>query len=89
MTTARRADATVGRAVSVEELVRRSHGVLGATPLERMAEWARVGGTRRIVTLTRVRVEEAVAGALYVIVALMWLIPDRRIERVLASRQGE
>ena len=34
-------------------------------------------------------VEEAVAGALYVIVALMWLIPDRRIERVLASRQGE
>ena len=34
-------------------------------------------------------VEDAVAGALYVIVALMWLIPDRRIERVLASRQGE
>jgi hypothetical protein len=62
MTTARRADATVVRAVSVEELVRRSHGVLVATPLERMAEWARIGGTRRIVTLTRVRVEEAVAG---------------------------
>src|SRR5687767_275799 len=62
MTTARRADATVVRAVSVEELVRRSHGVLVATPLERMAEWARVGGTRRIVTLTRVRVEETVAG---------------------------
>jgi TMEM175 potassium channel family protein len=34
-------------------------------------------------------VEEAVAGALYVVVALMWLIPDRRIERVIASRQGE
>ena len=33
--------------------------------------------------------EEAVAGALYVVVALMWLIPDRRIERVIASRQGE
>ena len=34
-------------------------------------------------------VEERVAGALYVVVALMWLIPDRRIERVIASRQGE
>jgi len=34
-------------------------------------------------------VEEAVAGALYVVVALMWLIPDRRIERVIASREGE
>jgi len=30
-------------------------------------------------------VEEAVAGAIYVIVALMWLVPDRRIERVLGS----
>jgi uncharacterized membrane protein len=27
----------------------------------------------------------AVAGSLYVIVALMWLVPDRRIERVLAE----
>jgi hypothetical protein len=25
------------------------------------------------------------AGALYVAVALMWLVPDRRIERVLAE----
>jgi hypothetical protein len=63
MTTTRRADATVVRAVSVEELVRRSHSVLVATPLQRVAEWANIGGARRIVTLTRVRVEEAVAGA--------------------------
>jgi hypothetical protein len=27
----------------------------------------------------------AIAGALYVAVALMWLVPDRRIERVLAE----
>jgi uncharacterized membrane protein len=27
----------------------------------------------------------AIAGALYVAVALMWLVPDRRIERVLSS----
>ncbi len=30
-------------------------------------------------------VHEAIAGALYVAVALLWLIPDRRIERVLSS----
>jgi uncharacterized membrane protein len=30
--------------------------------------------------------EEWVAGGLYVLVALMWLIPDRRIERVLDDR---
>jgi uncharacterized membrane protein len=29
-------------------------------------------------------VHEAIAGALYVAVALIWLIPDRRIERVLS-----
>jgi uncharacterized membrane protein len=33
-------------------------------------------------------VEEAVAGAIYVAVALMWLVPDRRIERVLGSGAG-
>jgi uncharacterized membrane protein len=31
-------------------------------------------------------VHPAVAGALYVFVALIWLVPDRRIERVLAAR---
>ncbi len=30
-----------------------------------------------------------IAGALYVVVALMWLIPDRRIERVLSTGRGE
>jgi uncharacterized membrane protein len=29
------------------------------------------------------------AGALYVLVAMMWLIPDRRIERVLAKSGGD
>jgi TMEM175 potassium channel family protein len=29
-----------------------------------------------------------IANGLYVAVALMWLVPDRRIERVLASRHG-
>ena len=30
-----------------------------------------------------------IAGALYVAVALMWLVPDKRIERVMASRQNK
>jgi uncharacterized membrane protein len=30
-----------------------------------------------------------IAGALYAIVAITWLIPDRRIERVLTSPKGE
>ena len=29
-----------------------------------------------------------IAGALYVLVALMWLVPDRRIERALASQRA-
>lgn len=30
-----------------------------------------------------------IAGGLYVVVALMWLVPDRRIERVLADLQND
>ena len=33
-------------------------------------------------------IEEAVAGGIYVAVALMWLVPDRRIERVIGSGAG-
>jgi uncharacterized membrane protein len=29
-----------------------------------------------------------ISNALYTLVALLWLVPDRRIERVLAARQG-
>ena len=32
-------------------------------------------------------VHQAIAGAIYVLVALMWLVPDRRIERALAARR--
>lgn len=34
-------------------------------------------------------VSQWIAGALYVAVALMWLVPDKRIERVMASRQNK
>jgi uncharacterized membrane protein len=40
-----------------------------------------------VVAIPAAFVHEAIAGALYVAVALIWLIPDRRIERVL-SRQA-
>jgi len=30
-----------------------------------------------------------IAGALYVLVALIWLVPDKRIERAVAKREGE
>ena len=33
-------------------------------------------------------VHPAIAGALYVLVAIMWLAPDRRIERVLQARRS-
>ena len=33
--------------------------------------------------------EQWIAGAIYVFVALMWLVPDRRIERLLVSQRGE
>ena len=33
-------------------------------------------------------VHPAIAGALYVLVALIWLIPDKRIERALMSQQA-
>ena len=29
-----------------------------------------------------------IAGAIYILVAAMWLLPDRRIERTLAARKG-
>jgi uncharacterized membrane protein len=31
-------------------------------------------------------VHQAISGALYVLVALIWLVPDRRIERVLPKQ---
>jgi TMEM175 potassium channel family protein len=34
-------------------------------------------------------VHPAIAGTLYVLVALMWFVPDRRIERALAERRHE
>jgi hypothetical protein len=55
--------AGVARGLRLEELVRRSAHVFRGRPLEAYSEWARFGEERRIVTYTRVRVDEAVVGA--------------------------
>lgn len=41
-----------------------------------------------IVAIPSAFVNGWIAGALYVAVAIMWLVPDRRIERVLSARTG-
>jgi uncharacterized membrane protein len=41
-----------------------------------------------VVAIGAAFVKPAIAGALYVLVALIWVIPDRRIERVLADGQA-
>jgi hypothetical protein len=61
--TAAHADAAVARALGIRELVDQSKRVVVATALEQACEWQVIGGSRRIVTLTRVRVEELVTGA--------------------------
>jgi uncharacterized membrane protein len=34
-------------------------------------------------------VHQGISGALYVLVALLWIIPDRRIERMIGTHEGE
>jgi hypothetical protein len=57
------ASAGVARALKLEELVKRSAHILRATPLQAWSEWTRIGDQRRIVTYTRMRVDDAFAGA--------------------------
>ncbi|MBM4377125.1 MAG: hypothetical protein FJ095_18755 [Deltaproteobacteria bacterium] len=57
-----RADAAVSIAYSLERLVGDSARVSVVRALERRSEWAVVGGSRRIVTYTRLRTLESVIG---------------------------
>ncbi len=59
----RSALASVARAVPVEELVARSQHVLLAEPLDAESVWEQIGQRRHIVTYTRVRALELLAGA--------------------------
>jgi hypothetical protein len=56
------AQASLARAVGVEELLGRSRHVLLGEPLDAESVWERVGQRKHIVTYTRVRTLELVAG---------------------------
>jgi hypothetical protein len=55
------AAASVARAITMSALVKRSKTVVLGTPLAAYSEWQTVGDARRIVTVTRVRIDEHVA----------------------------
>lgn len=57
------ASATVARAVVLKALAHRSQLIATGTPLEAYSRWEDFGGRRRIVTYTRVRVDDRIAGA--------------------------
>jgi hypothetical protein len=59
----REARASLSRGLSLAELVQRSAHTVVATALDAHSDWVLIGGKRRIVTDTRVRIEEALAGA--------------------------
>jgi len=57
------ARATLARALRLEELVARSQHVVVAEPLDAYSDYAEIGGRKHIVTFTRVRTLELLAGA--------------------------
>ncbi len=57
------AEAAVSVQVSVEELARQSAAVIVGKALERTSTWEELAGGRRIVTYTRVAVEETIVGS--------------------------
>lgn len=56
------ARASLARALRVEELVARSQHVLVAEPLDAYCDYAEIGGRKHIVTYTRIRALEVLAG---------------------------
>ena len=56
-----RAEASVVRGLSLEELSRTSDRILVGRALDGFSHWEKVGGRKRIVTDTRVRVEDVLA----------------------------
>lgn len=59
---ARRGAATTARAVSLADLVQHSMRIARATPLDSFARSEDVGGTRHIVTYSRLRMDELIHG---------------------------
>src|SRR4051812_8776884 len=57
------ARAGIARAVKLEELIARSAFVVQSTALDGYSVWENLGGQKRIVTYSRMRVDDHVAGA--------------------------
>ena len=56
------AEASISITLSVDELMQASSSVVVATALERKSEWVDLPSGRRIVTYTRMSIEESIAG---------------------------
>jgi hypothetical protein len=56
------AHASVARALRLEELTQRSRHVLVGEPLDAYSAWTRIGARKHIVTYTRIRTHEVLAG---------------------------
>lgn len=59
----REAQASLARAVPLEQLMGRSQHVLVGEPLDAYSVWEQLGGRKHIVTYTRVRAHELLGGA--------------------------
>lgn len=57
------AHASLARALRLGELVHYSQAIVVGTPMSASSRWESVGGTRRIVTYTRVRVDQSIDGS--------------------------
>ncbi|MEZ4375904.1 MAG: twin-arginine translocation signal domain-containing protein [Polyangiaceae bacterium] len=57
------AHASLARAVDFERLVRASHHIVFATPVEASSKWESIGGRERIVTYSRLLVSESLGGS--------------------------
>jgi uncharacterized membrane protein len=71
---------TILRADGPDSLLRRAVG----------ADWkGKLSPILYVIAIPAAFLHEAIAGMLYVAVALIWLIPDRRIERVLSREPAD
>ena len=57
------AHATTAVLISLDEMLKSSDQVVVAQPLERFSQWEEIGQSRRIVTYTRLTIEELVVGS--------------------------
>ena len=57
------AEASVSVLLSLDELVAASSAVIVGTPSEHKCQWEEIGGSKRIVTYTNIKVDKAIAGS--------------------------